>query len=38
MLKYIVALAVVMAMAAGTGHCGHARPVDHGHRVPASRG
>ena len=33
MLKYFVALAVVVGMAAGTGHCGHTRPVDHGNRL-----
>jgi hypothetical protein len=33
MLKYFAALAVVVGMAAGAGHCGHGRPVDHGNRV-----
>ena len=34
MLKYIVALAVVVGIAAGGAHCGgHTRPVDHGNRL-----
>ena len=38
MLKYIAALALVTAIAAGAAHCGgHSRPDHHGTRVTAVR-
>ena len=37
MLKYIAALALVTALAAGAAHCGgHSRPERHGTRVTAT--
>ena len=34
MLKYIVALAVIAALAVGSSHCGFSAPHHHGSRAP----